>query len=369
MRIGFLAADLTHKSGWAHYSLSLLNALRRAGIQVSVAAARNSPSAAGVTVQRLLPTVDPLERGMLVKQLLAAPRARQAFDGCNLIHSAIEPYAPLAAWVAGKRPLVVTGHGSYVRFSRERRFPAGAVYERAFRRSLLVCVSRYTAQQAAEAMPGITTVVVNNGIDVERFASITPGAAPRHRPTVLSVGTVKARKGTLALVRAMSEVRQQFPDVQCIIVGTLDAEPEYAAQVRAEIDALHLEDCVRLLGRIPDEALINWYATADVFAMPSLNVDWKFEGYGLSLMEASAAGLPVIGTTDCGAEDAVDDGHTGLLVSQARIAEELPNAIIRLLADPVLTRQMGQAGRARAQQQTWDHTASQMIALYDQLLK
>lgn len=368
MHIGLLAADLTHRSGWAHYSLGLLLALRRAGAAVTVAAARNSPPVDGVTVLPLLPMVDPLEGGMLFKQALAAPRARRTLANCDLIHSAIEPYAPLAAWVAGTRPLVVTGHGSYVRVSRERVFPVGALFERAFRRSLLVCVSHYTAQQAELALPGIRTAVVNNGIDVERFAGITPDAAPRSRPTVLCVGAVKARKGTLALVRAMSVVRQQFPDVQCIVVGTLEAEPEYVRQVQAEISALHLENCVQLLGRISDDELLNWYGTADVFALPSLNIDWKFEGFGLSLMEASAAGLPVIGTTDCGAEDAVEDGATGLLVSQAQIETELPSAIIRLLADPVLARRMGEAGRARARQQTWDRTARQMIAIYDSLL-
>jgi phosphatidylinositol alpha-1,6-mannosyltransferase len=368
MHIGLLTADLTHQSGWAHYSLSLLQALRRAGIPVSVVAARNSPPVEGISVLPLLPTVDPLEGGMLVKQALAVPRVRRAFADCDLIHSAIEPYTPLASWVAGKRPLVVTGHGSYVRASRERGFPAGAVYERAFRRALLVCVSRYTAQQAEAAMPGVQTAVVNNGIDVERFAGLTPNTEPRQHPTVLCVGAVKARKGTLALVRAMSAVRQQFPDVQCIVVGTLEAEPEYAAQVQAEISALHLEGCVHLLGRIRDDELLHWYGTADVFAMPSMNVDWKFEGYGLSLLEASAAGLPVIGTTDCGAEDAVENGVTGLLVSQTNIDEELPRAIIRLLSDPVLARRMGDAGRAHARHQTWDRAAAQMIEIYERLL-
>jgi phosphatidylinositol alpha-1,6-mannosyltransferase len=85
---------------------------------------------------------------------------------------------------------------------------------------------------------------------------------------------------------------------------------------------------------------MSWYGSAHVFALPSLNVGWKFEGYGLAHLEASAAGLPVIGTTDCGAADAIDDGVTGLLVTQAQVAERLPAAIIRLLSDPALAAQM-----------------------------
>ena len=369
LHIGFLAADLTHKHGWAHYGLSLLLALQRAGVNMTVVAARNSPLIDGVTVLPILPSVDPLEGGMLIKQVLAIPRVRRAFARCDLIHSAIEPYAPLAALVAGNRPLVVTGHGSYVRTSHERPFPANVVYQQAFRRALLVCVSRYTAVQAETAIPGVRTTVVNNGIDVERFASLHRANPPDHRPTVLSVGAVKARKGTLALVRAMEKVRETIPDVQCVIIGNLESEPEYVAQVQAEIETRGLQETVRLLGRVSDDILLDWYGKADVFALPSLNVDWKFEGYGLSLMEASAAKLPVIGTTDCGAEDAVDDGVTGLLVSQTNVDSELPQAIIHLLKNPALARQMGEAGREKANRNTWDDVARQMIQVYQRLLK
>jgi phosphatidylinositol alpha-1,6-mannosyltransferase len=213
-------------------------------------------------------------------------------------------------------------------------------------------------------MPGIHTAVVNNGIDVERFAHLSTPEMPERRPTVLSVGAIKARKGTLALVRAMVKVREIISDVQCIIIGSLDAEPDYAAQVQTEIETLRLSDTVRLLGRIPDDALLRWYGASDVFALPSLNVDWKFEGYGLSLMEGSAAGLPVIGTTDCGAEDAVENDVTGLLVSQTNIDSELPEAIIRLLTDKALARHMGSAGREKAAHHTWDDVARRMIEIY-----
>jgi glycosyltransferase involved in cell wall biosynthesis len=368
LHLGFLSADLTHSHGWAHYSLSLLLALRRAGVRVTVIAARNSPPIDGVEVLPLLPTVDPRESGMLFKQALALPRVHQTFATCNVVHSAIEPYAPLAALVAGNRPLVITGHGSYVRTRHAYAFPTRIACEWAFRRALLVCVSRYTARQAEAAVPGLRTTVVNNGIDVERFAKIASHQASDQPPTVLFVGAVKARKGTLALVRALAQVRASVPNVQCMIVGSLAPDPDYVAQVRSEIEALYLGDCVHLLGRVSDDVLMHWYGVANVFVLPSLNVGWKFEGYGLALMEASAAGLPVISTSGCGAEDAVEDGVTGLLVSQANIDAELPLALIRLLTNPALARRMGDAGRMRAQQHTWDQVARTMIDVYHELL-
>lgn len=356
LRVGLLAADLSHKHGWAHYSLSLIAALRRAGVETTVIAARNSPAVEGIDALRILPSVDPPERGTLARLARAYPQVAAALRGCDLIHSLIEPYAPLAALVAGRRPLVVTGHGSYVLVGDQRRFPVGALYKWAYRHGLLVCVSHYTARTAERALPGVRTAVVNNGVDFERFAGVrhVGGAG------VLFVGAVKARKGVLELVRALARI----PEARGVIVGSLSMEPAYVAQVHAEIERLGVGDRVALTGRVPDDELMRRYAEADVFALPSLNVDWKFEGYGLALLEASAAGLPVIGTTDCGSEDAVIDGVTGRLVPQVNLETGLTEAISRLLDDSGQASQMGAAGRAHAQAQTWDRAAAQMIELY-----
>lgn len=362
LHIGILAPDLTHQHGWAHYSLSLIEALRRAGARLTVIAARNSPPA--FEARRLLPIVDPLEGGMLAHLAAAYPRVRAELSACDLIHCLIEPYAPLAALIAGKRPLFITGHGSYVRPTAHRAAP---LYAWAFRRGLMLCVSRYTARIAAATLPGARVTVIPNGIDFERFGAIqhVGGTAP----TVLSVGAVKQRKGTPQLTRALARVRAAIPDVRAEIVGSLDLEPATVEEVRAAIRDLDLADHVALRGRVSDADLLRAYATADVFALPSVNVDWKFEGFGLSLIEASAAGLPVIGSRDCGAEDAVQHEVTGLLIPQGEALEAaLADALIRLLRDRETARRMGAAGRAWAATQTWDHAARTLIETYRQAL-
>ena len=113
-RIGILAADLTHKHGWAHYGTDLIAALRRAGVEVKVLAAGNSPILDGVEVLPILPTVDPLEENLILKLITAFPKALVFLRNCDVIHSLVEPYAPLGAWLAGRRPFFITGHGSYV---------------------------------------------------------------------------------------------------------------------------------------------------------------------------------------------------------------------------------------------------------------
>ncbi len=364
MRVGLLTADLSHAHGWAHYSLSLLLALRAAGAEVTVVAAHNSPDVPGVTLHRLLPALTPARRGLLPAQLRAAGAVRAALRDCHVVHAAVEPFAPAAAWSAGARPLFVTAHGSYTGLLARRRWPAGAVYRRALRRATLVCVSQYTARNVAAALPGARAVVIPNGIDPARFDHLPPLAAPKRGPTVLAVGAVKPRKGTLELVRALAVVRQTIPAAQAVIIGTLDAEPGYAAQVRAEIAALGLADAVHLLGHAPEDTLLAWYGAADVFALPARAVGGRFEGFGLAYLEAGAAGLPVIGTTGCGAEDAIVDGVTGLLLPQAQVTDALPGAIIALLADPARAARMGAAGRERARAQTWARAAQQTLALY-----
>jgi phosphatidyl-myo-inositol dimannoside synthase len=366
MRIGFLTSDMVHGHGWGHHNLSLLQALRRAGVELTVVAPRNSPPIEGIPVLAVLPMIVPRESGFIPKMALQFPHVRRLLHDCDIIHAAIEPFAPLAAWAAGSRPLFVTGHGSYVRFDKQR-WPLNTLYRQAFAQAHVVCISHYTARVLASILPNARTSVVNNGVDARRFAHLPPLTTPKRGPTVLSVGAVKERKGTLPLVQAMAAVCQQMPDAQCVIIGSTDGD--YAQHMKETIVMLGLQDNVHLLGRVPDETLLGWYGAADVFVLPSINADWKFEGYGLVHMEASAAGLPVIGTTDCGAEDAIDDGVTGLLLPQHTLADRLPQAILALLSDPVRAQQMGAAGREKAQRQTWDHVAEQMITLYEQELR
>ncbi len=368
MHIGFLAADLTRSHGWAEYSVNLLTALQRLGVQVTVLTARNSPAEFHIPSQAILPTVTPLDRAMLARQMLLYPTARRALTDCDLIHTAVELYAPLASVLARRRPLVVTVHGSYAHLPHLRGGVVDRVYTRAFWRAKLVCVSHYTAQVMAGIMPNANITMVNNGVDPTRYATLPPLKGAKRGPTILTVGGVKPRKGTRELVNAVARVKTIIPDIQCLIAGSLKQHPEYVATIREDIARYNLQGNVHLMGFVSDEELMGWYGAADMFVMPSLNEGWKFEGFGLVHLEASAAGLPVIGTRGCGAEDAIVEGKTGLLVDQANLGDDLPRAILALLIDPTRAKRMGKAGRVRAQTMTWDHTAKQMLEVYEGLL-
>jgi len=367
MRIGLLTSDLSLGNGWATYSLNLTRQLRERGVAATVVCARNSP-AVEFEAHPLLPAVAPPERHTFLKSMALVPRLRRILRDCDIVHSTIEPYAILAAAVARERPLFLTAHGSYVNLPRLRPFPVGEAYRRAFMQAELICVSQYTAQVARERMPGARARVINNGVDVARFLQPPSLQMEKRGPTVVSAGGVKPRKGTLQLVEAIAVVRERLPQVRCLIMGSLQRGSAYTAHVESRIDELGLRDNVRLMGFVDDDLLRAWLAAADVFALPAINDGLWFEGFGLVLVEAGAAGTAVVGTDGCGVADAIVHGETGLVVSQANVAAELPRALLELLSNPALAAKLGAAGRRRAQRQTWAAVAQRVIELYQAVL-
>ncbi len=363
MRIGLLTSDLSTKNGWANYSLNMVRQLNARGIETTVICARNSPPV-DFAHSALLPTVAPPERHSFVKALAQLPRVRRLLRDCDIIHSTIEPYAILAAAVAGGRPLFITAHGSYVNLPRVRRFPVGQMYRRAFRRAQLICVSRHTAEAAKALMPSARIQIVNNGLDASRYLQPSPVSVEKSAPTIVTVGEIKRRKGTLQLVEAMAVVRERIPQAQCLIMGNPNIGSAYTGQVQRRILELGLQDNVQIMGFVEIDLLRAWLAAADVFALPAMNDGWFFEGFGLVVLEASAAGTAVIGTDKCGVVDAIAHGETGLIVSQDHIAEALPRALLELLEDPARAARMGAAGRERALTQSWESVADQVIELY-----
>ncbi|MCD4687480.1 MAG: glycosyltransferase family 4 protein [Anaerolineae bacterium] len=367
MRVALLTPEIDPRYGWARYALEIASALSAHGVdvvaltQIGATSLPDSVSLAGV--RPVLPQLMPRPRGFMAHCALALPSVRAAVQDCDLLHVVAEPYSILGAWSAGERPLVVTAHGTYVPQTAQRRI-VGALYRRTYARAHLVAVSEYTAGRVRAALPDTKITVIRNGVHVAHFQAPAP-APEKHGPTILATGGVKRRKGTHLLIEALPLIRARVPDAQLVVTGGPNAD--YLARVQAQIADLGLNDCVQLVGMIPDAELRGWYQHADVFALPSLNVGQKFEGFGLVFLEASASGLAVVGTHGSGVAEAVIDGETGLLVPQ-HDAGALADAIIRLLTDDDLRAQMGAAGRAYAQTQDWSHITGQLAQVYQQVL-
>jgi glycosyltransferase involved in cell wall biosynthesis len=200
--------------------------------------------------------------------------------------------------------------------------------------SVTICVSEHARARGLEARTCTTgeTAVIPNAVDVR---SAPAARRDWDRPLVVTVGRLKAPKDNLTLVRSLALLHPG--SVDALIVG----EGPDRAELEAEIRRLGIGERVRLVGERRDVPEL--LAGADVFVLSSAS-----EGMPVSVLEAMAAGLPVVGSRVGGVPELVVDGQTGLLVEPGD-PDELAAAIGRLLADRELRRRLGDAGRDRVQ--------------------
>lgn len=190
------------------------------------------------------------------------------------------------------------------------------------------------------------------GVPRERIEVIPLGIPtfPQHRreasgdgpPTVVFLGRMEKRKGTLDLLQAIPQVLSRVPAARFILIGS--DRPHCPggrthAQYLADEFPAEIQRQVQLLGRLPQPEVDRWLQTADVFVAPSL-----YESFGLIFPEAMRWGTPVIGTRVGGIPEIVTDGETGLLVEPQQPGQ-LSAALVRLLADRNLRERLGAAGR------------------------
>lgn len=111
---------------------------------------------------------------------------------------------------------------------------------------------------------------------------------------------------------------------------------------------MNLEKNIEFLQDLPDERLIELYHQSDIFLLTPTTINNNdFEGFGLVHLEAGACSLPVIGTLDCGVEDAIIDGETGIFVPQNDIQKTV-EVILKLLDNPELAEKIGENNKKRA---------------------
>jgi glycosyltransferase involved in cell wall biosynthesis len=198
-----------------------------------------------------------------------------------------------------------------------------------------ICVSEgeQAAGLEAHTCVGERTVVIPNAVDV---SAAPQSQHDRTTPMIVAVGRLKAPKDFITLVRALSVLPPRSFDA--LIVG----EGPDRRKLEQEIERLGLTPRVQLAGERSDVPEL--LARADVFVLSS-----ESEGFPVSVLEAMAAGLPVVASRVGGVPEAVLDGETGLLV-RPRDPDELAAALESLIARPELRRRLGAAGRARAEE-------------------
>jgi glycosyltransferase involved in cell wall biosynthesis len=221
----------------------------------------------------------------------------------------------------------------------------------------IVAVSNATRTAlVAQGYPRDRTVTVHNGIDAPE-ARMPAGLEPAPPGAVLlEIGRLCDVKGQRELIAALPKLART--DVTLLLVGEdLEAGGAYRTALERQARELGIGDRVRFLGRRDDVPAL--LAAADALVLPS-----SIEGLPLVVLEAMAAGRPVVATSVGGTPEAVVDGETGLLVPPGDI-EALAHAIDALLGDPELARRLGEAGGRRVRERfDADAAAQRVLGLY-----
>jgi glycosyltransferase involved in cell wall biosynthesis len=365
-RILIVTWELQPDSGWGRYSLGLVRGLLERGHQLTILTTRNtkSPQLGAPVIPCLSTPLGALDRPASFAWNIA--QVLRHAPGHDLVHFFVEPFA-MAATTIFPWPYLITVHGTYGVSPSRMNAVTRTLFGRTLTRAAsVVCVSNYTRRRMREVWPLDNLDVVTNGFDPLTVPAGNFSGEIVGNPVIMGSGALKPRKGYHTVLEALPRVRERHPDVHYFLVGD-DQDRKYVAGLRETIQRLDLGRNATITGRIDEAYLDALYRRADAFVLPSENSGAAFEGFGLAYIEANAYGKPVIGTLDCGAEDAIDDGDNGLLVPQ-RDPEALATAILRLLDDPAAAQVMGERGRRRSNSRDWSHVVDEYLALYDRAL-
>jgi glycosyltransferase involved in cell wall biosynthesis len=333
-------------SGSERHLIALLPALRAQGIDAQVlaldVAGSDAPrfyaelDAAGVPCRLVRCTADVNPR--MARDVVRAVRAeRPDLLHTHLVHGDV--YGSIASRLT-RVPFVSSRHN-------DDRYLLGPFryVDRAFARHArrLVAISDAVRRFLERAgLPREKLVTVHYGLDELPAgpSEVSPEDAgvPEDAPLAVAVGRLIAQKDHATLLRAFARVRREHPDARLGILGGGPLESE----TRALADELGLDGAVLLPGRVETR---DWLERADVFVHTS-----RWEGFGIVLLEAMLARLPVVATRVSAVPEIVADGDTGLLVEPGD-DEGVAAALARLLADPARARALGEAGYERAREE------------------
>ena len=204
--------------------------------------------------------------------------------------------------------------------------------------------------------------IIPNGIDLPHFSrQVTPlEQFCDGKLNILFVGRMEKRKGFKYLLGAYEKVKRELPQCRLIVVGPQDRS--YGKYQRLAVKR-NLKDVV-FTGYVSYEELPRYYKSADIFCSPAT----CWESFGLVLLEAMAAGKPTVASDIAGYAAVVNDGVDGLLV-KPRDEKALAGTILQLLQDGSLRERMGEMGKVKAGDYSWEKVAQQVMNYYQELLK
>ncbi|MDO8558268.1 MAG: glycosyltransferase family 4 protein [bacterium] len=374
MRVCILTNNTRTDNGWGRFAREFITALRTCGVEVVICSEEGGgyPDEHVVLTNSLRFSLHSFFKTLLHLPVLLrnALRVREHLGGCNLIHALDGyPYGVIGALASfgSKLPLMVTLQGTYsldaFYHAVERKFLTWALCHA----RKVVCISSYMAREIKKYIAGISSQVIGHGTTSLWLSAPTDPRPPSiPKPYLLSVGTVKPQKGYRISLAAYARAREKFPDLSYVIVGFQGHE--HFSKIQDEARVLGISSHVHFLTGLSDAELLRLYDHAELFVLTPVSMGTNIEGFGLVYREAGARGLAVIGSRDCGADDAVKDGVTGILCPQNDV-DMVTRALEKLLADEKFRKDMGENGKKLAKRETWVLAARRYSAAYEAVVR
>lgn len=238
---------------------------------------------------------------------------------------------------------------------------------------LILCVSKYTKNEIIDRVDGIETNHIKflpNGVDINRFFPVenTSGFLnryniPENSNIILTLARIIRRKGHDTVIKCLPSLIKKFPNIQYVIAGPHRKKDTYLDELKLLAKELSVENHIVFVDYIPDSDLNEIYTRSQVYVMVSrtYNDIGDSEGFGITFLEANACGCPVIGSTEGGIPDAVENNKNGLLVPADDI-KSLTKAIEKFLENQSFRRKIIDQGIERVNNDfTWEKLTIKMV--------
>jgi phosphatidylinositol alpha-mannosyltransferase len=262
------------------------------------------------------------------------------------VHEPTVPSLSMLALFAARGPIVATFHTATSR-SRALQVMGTALQPGLEKITGRIAVSPAARRVVVEHL-GHDAVLIPNGVAVAAFAGAKPLPDAPPGPKVVFLGRIdEPRKGLAVLLAALPSLTRQVPDVQVLVAGPGDVDGP-------------LPPNVHLLGLVREADKAAVYATGDTYCAPNTHG----ESFGIVLIEAMAAGTPVVASDLEAFRRVLDDGEAGVLVPVGD-SEALADALAALLQDPERQRTLSAAGSRVVQAYDWTHVTRQIVAVYE----
>ncbi len=297
---------------------------------------------------------NPYSLSVLIK--LHAFLSQPEWKDLDIIHSQLFPaqlYIPFLTKIIGLKARLVTTEQTSFNYRRNTlwgklidNFLYGFYHK-------ITCVSSHTLKTMYDWMPQMKDklVVVHNGIDFDKYSSASTSNSEKETPIIVSVGRLVEQKNYETMIRGLSKINSQPFEYWILGTGPLEAS------LKSLVKELNLEDKVKFFGFRQD--IPELLHKADIFMQVSL-----FEGLSLAMIEAMAAGLPVIVSDIPEATEAVTKDSGAGFVVNSRSENEIAEKLSKLLNDPSLRLNMGKSAQMRAKDFDIKRIVQEYIHLY-----